>query len=788
MLCAVRNTVKALGIASLCWVGQSVNGRAQLLETEPKAYVLDAICATPDPMKAPLKPGIRPASNIKMAKMLADLRDAAEPSSMSFLTDRMVQKMESDLAAATTTKDKSRILFHLGVKQMQAGKPDEGLNTFMALDKLVAENNLKLDQNTKYELRMRKAVAFLRLGEQENCLLRHNAESCLFPLRPMAFHLLPRGSRGAIELFNEALAENPNDLSARWLLNLAHMTLGEYPDKVPPQFVIPPKTFDSEYDMPRFPDVAGSLGIDVDDLAGGVIVDDFDNDGFLDIVTSAWGLEGQLRYFHNDGNGQFTQRTSEAGLVGLTSGLNIIQTDYNNDGWIDIMVLRGGWLSKAGRLPCSLLRNNKDGTFTDVTEEAGLLRFHPTQTASWFDYDGDGWLDVFIGNETTDQKDPDYSELFHNNRDGTFTECGKLCGVRVAEFVKGVACADYDHDGRPDLYLSIRNGPNMLFHNDGPAEPGTGGTNSGAWKFSEVAVKAGVTEPKYSFPTWFFDFDNDGWDDLFCSGYATRDVGDIAADYLGLPTIASKAKMYRNNHDGTFTDVSVATHMDRVCHTMGSNFGDLDNDGFLDFYLGTGDPDFTTLIPNRMFHNGEGKVFHDVTTATGTGHIQKGHGVAFADLDNNGSQDIYAVMGGAFSGDTARNALFLNPINTNHWVKLKLVGVKANRAAIGARLKVTVLTPSGTRDIYKTVNSGGSFGANPLRQELGLGQASAIKNLEIQWPGSGTVQMVAGLELDNAYEITEGSEKGTQLHLKKIEFKNEAHPAQSVKAQPLRSN
>src|SRR6185436_15523866 len=150
-----------------------------------------------------------------------------------------------------------------------------------------------------------------------------------------AYHQLPRGSRGAITLLEEHLQGFPQDLSARWLLNLAHMTLGEYPDRVPKQFLIPPKAFASEYDMHRFPDVAGALGLDVDDLAGGAILDDFDNDGFIDIVSSTWGWSGQLRYFHNDGNGQFSERTREAGLLGLVNGLNIQQTDYNNDGLPD---------------------------------------------------------------------------------------------------------------------------------------------------------------------------------------------------------------------------------------------------------------------------------------------------------------------------------------------------------------------------------------------------------------------------------------------------------------------
>src|SRR5262249_10102782 len=150
------------------------------------------------------------------------------------------------------------------------------------------------------------------------------------------YHLLPRGSRHAIALFNEHLAQFPEDLTARWLLNIAHMTLGDYPDKVPPQFLIAPKVFASEYNLPRFRDVSDGLGLDASDLAGGVIVDDFDNDGFYDIVISAWDLNGQLRYFHNNGDGTFVERTSEAGLVGEVGSLNIQQTDYNNDGLLDI--------------------------------------------------------------------------------------------------------------------------------------------------------------------------------------------------------------------------------------------------------------------------------------------------------------------------------------------------------------------------------------------------------------------------------------------------------------------
>ena len=139
--------------------------------------------------------------------------------------------------------------------------------------------------------------------------------------------------------------------------------------------------------------------------------------------------------------------------------------------------------------------------------------------------------------------------------------------------------------------------------------------------------------------------------------------------------------------------------------------------------------------------------------------MQKGHAVAFGDLNNDGGQDVYVSLGGAYTGDFARNALFLNPGSAHHWVHLKLTGVKANRAAIGARIRVVVKTPGGVREIHRTVSSGGSFGSNPLRQEIGLGGATAIESVEIRWPGSERRQTLKGLELDGTYEIREGEER-----------------------------
>src|SRR5260221_8566643 len=135
---------------------------------------------------------------------------------------------------------------------------------------------------------------------------------------------------------------------------------------------------------------------------------------------------------------------------------------------------------------------------------------------------------------------------------------------------------------------------------------------------------------------------------------------------MGLPYSSERPRLYHNNHDGTFSDVAKAAGLDHLLHAMGCNYGDLDNDGYLDFYLGTGDPSLGTLIPNRMFRNAQGRFFQDVTTSGGFGHLQKGHGVSFADFDNDGDQDIYTVIGGAYSGDHYRNVFFENPGHGNH--------------------------------------------------------------------------------------------------------------------------
>jgi hypothetical protein len=710
----------------------------------------------------------QPESTRRMAALLSKITREADPLRNPFRNAEQVALLRATLAQASDPQQIIQTRMKLAWQLLDSGEPDGALKEYDIVKQAMVDAKVPLEEQHEPEWLTFQAVCYLRMGELENCGANHNADSCMFPIKGKGVHTLQRGSRGAVQVLTELLGKYPGDLRARWLLNIAYMTLGEYPGKVPAAWLLDPKLFASDYDIKTFPDIAASVGLDLDSLAGGAVLEDFDNDGFLDLMVSSWGVNDQLRLFRSNGDGTFTERTEEAGLTGLTGGLNMIHCDYNNDGFMDVLVLRGAWLGTEGKYPCSLLRNNGDFTFTDVTEEAGLLRFHPTQTAVWFDYNNDGWLDLFIANETKEPSDPNPCELFRNNGDGTFTECAAEHGVNLVGFFKAVVSADYNNDGLPDLFLSRLDGQKNLLRNDGPA--GADKSARAPWRFTDVAEAAGVTEPPSTFTCWFFDYNNDGWPDLLVNGYAIADVGDIAADYLGLPYSGQRAKLYRNNGDGTFTDASKECGVDKLLLTMGANFGDLDNDGWLDFYVGTGNPDLSVLIPNRMFRNDGGRRFQDVTTSGGFGQLQKGHAVAFGDINNSGTQDIYSVVGGAVESDHAHNQLFRNPGHGNNWLKLKLEGVKTNRAAIGARVKVVVQDGETERAIHRTVGTGGSFGSTTLRQEIGVGRATVVKRVEIFWPVTGLTQVVSGLEVNSLYHVREGTDSAAKVELKSFRW------------------
>lgn len=600
-------------------------------------------------------------------------------------------------------------------------------------------------------------IAELRRGERENCADRHNASSCILPIRREAQHTLTSGSENATKHFRTHLERNPHDLEIRWLLNIAYMTLGKYPSEVPKEYLVPPSTFESKEDIGRFEEVASSLGLDRFNMAGGVIMDDFNNDGFLDLVTSSLDPCMPLNYFRSEGDGKFREQSAEAGLANQIGGLNLVQADYNNDGWLDILVLRGAW---EPAMRNSLLKNNGNGTFTDVTREAGLaIPATSTQTAAWLDYDIDGKIDLFVGNEFAP------GQLFRNKGNGSFEDVAAAAGVNRSAFTKGVVAGDYDNDGYPDLYVSNLGEENFLYRNNG------NGT------FMNVAPQLRVEKPIWSFPAWFFDYDNDGALDLFVSGYSYSLV-DVASSYLGLPAQTETQKIYRNTGKGAFQDVTEEVGLARVFMPMGANFGDVDNDGFIDFYLGTGGPSYGALVPNVMFRNHQGKYFVDITSSSGTGHLQKGHGIAFGDINNDGDEDIFLEVGGGVPGDKYYNALFKNPGHPkNRWIALRLVGVKTNRAAIGARIKLTLQADGERpRTICRSVTSGGSFGASPLQQNIGLGPATRIQSLEVWWPASGTRQTFHDLDTNQFLEIREFQKDYVKLNRGTFSLGHGHHP------------
>ena len=586
------------------------------------------------------------------------------------------------------------------------------------------------------------AITHFRHGEETNCLDGHNAESCIMPIRGAGIHRNKNNAEIAINIYKSLLEKNPKDYVYRWLINLAYMVKGDYPDKVPHRWLIPQLTPSDSITFPEFTEIAESAGLDHISLAGGSIADDFDGDGLIDIMVSSWGVDNQLHYFKNMGNRGFEDRTESANLIGITGGLNMVHGDYDNDGWVDVFVLRGGWFGEDGNHPNSLLKNNGDGTFTDVTISTNIYSEHPTQTASWGDFNNDGWLDLFIGNESAEGFNH-ISELYQNNGDGTFSDVAQAHNINAIGFIKAVIWGDINNDGFLDLYISRLGEPNLLFQNSGPENN---------YHFKEISKKSGVTEPLNSFPAWFWDFNNDGWEDIWVSGYDNT-TGHVAMDYLGLKHDGESPRLYQNNKDGTFTDVTKKANLDHPILTMGSNFGDLNNDGFLDFYAGTGDPDYRSIQPNRMFLSNRGESFDDVTFHGRFGHLQKGHGVSFADFDRDGDQDIHAVMGGAYEGSVYQNALFENPGGwKNHWIGLSLRGKQTNKLALGVRIEIVL---EGGFVVHRTVSSGGSFGGNPLDQMIGLGKDGEIKTINIFWPGSGTTQTFSGVDSNAWYLVTE---------------------------------
>ena len=542
--------------------------------------------------------------------------------------------------------------------------------------------------------------------------------------------------------FYEALQVhmNPTD---QWLL---HAALDRMPNPPPMpaavQFPVDAPAVDpANPPLLAFEDIAPKLGIHALHGNGTVAFGDIDGDGKLDVIVSGSGTF--IKVYRNQGD-KFADVTEAVGLGHVPSGYSLNLVDYDNDGWLDLFISMNGW---NGPMPDRLF-HNEHGHFVDVSKKSGLDDPGSGFVSLWGDLDNDGWLDVVIANGVL--KDGSVPQIYRNNRDGTFTNMTKAAGINepAAFGAIGAALGDYDKDGRLDiLFNGLDPAPNRLYHNDGN------------WHFTEVARKAGVYQgPHNGFVCFFVDYNNDGWPDILTTSLAPWDatVAGLRKGYA--PANARQVhkdsnRLYRNNRDGTFTDVTFDAKLYYPMGTMGAGVADVDNDGYVDFYFGTGDPQISRLEPNRFFRNNGNGTFSDLTGYVGFARPgNKGHGVAFVDLFQTGALDIFAQLGGHYPGDYTYDAFYHNlKAGQNNWLEVDLRGVKSNRFAVGTQLTAK----AGDLLVYREVKGSEGFGAtNPYRQHFGFGKKTNVDSLEIRWP-SGVKQEFHDLDVNQILAIQE---------------------------------
>jgi len=479
---------------------------------------------------------------------------------------------------------------------------------------------------------------------------------------------------------------------------------------------------------------------------------DYNNDGLLDLyVVNGRYVEGLTNHsapdgkdatnhlYRNNGDGTFTDVTSQAGVGGKGMGVGVTVGDFDNDGHIDIYVTNYN--------SAILYHNNGDGTFTDVTAEAGVDNPFFGTGAAFLDYDRDGRLDLFVGNylkfvPTYRQfysakhypgplgYDPEFSRLFHNNGNGTFTDVSHESGIaRQAGRAMGITVGDYDNDGWPDIYVANDTMPSFLYHNN---HNGT---------FTNVAVDVNVAygqngEATTAMGPIFGDYDNDGWQDLFVSD-------------------ANFHRLYHNpgKPGGFFEDMTNEAGIGEISGQYtgwGDGFFDFDNDGWKDIFIVNGG--LTWLIPmeSALLRNNGNMTFSDVSTQSGS-FFEKRHvsrGAAFGDYDNDGYLDAFITTLGS-KGILLHNT---PPAGEgNHWLTVKLVGTRSNRDGFGASLEAV----AGSLQQYaQSVSGSGYLSQSDPRPHFGLGQHTEVDKLTIRWP-SGTVQTLEHVKADQILTVKE---------------------------------
>ncbi len=488
---------------------------------------------------------------------------------------------------------------------------------------------------------------------------------------------------------------------------------------------------------------------------------DYDNDGWMDIYLVNSGKcdfydpQPPLRnaLYRNNRDGTFTDVTEKAGVAGGGYGMGAAVGDYDGDGQPDLYVTQYG--------RNILYHNNGDGTFTDVTEKAGVAAPGWSSSAVWFDYDNDGRLDLFVcrfvdfdksknkfcGNEITHERyyciprvyAPMRSWLFHNNGDGTFTDVSRESGIAsVLGKAWGVVATDINNDGWMDLFVANDTVANFLF------------LNKKNGRFEEIGLDSGVAysqdgRERSGMGVDSADFDQDGWQDLF--------VTNVDQEMYSI---------YRNNHDLTFEDKAGPMGLGRTTRLMsgwGVKFFDYNNDGNTDLFIANGHPDdkieehsthVTYKEPLLLFQN-NGKTLENVSAQAGPvfGEEFAARGMAVGDFDNDGALDVLVAV-----NNGAPLLLKNNAADGNHWLGIRLVGKKANRDAIGAR----ITWEAGDLKRSRLKIGGGSYlSSHDPREVLGIGSRTKIDKLEIRWPlPSGRVETFTDLPIDRYITIVEG--------------------------------
>jgi tetratricopeptide (TPR) repeat protein len=539
-----------------------------------------------------------------------------------------------------------------------------------------------------------------------------------------------------------ALDANPKNQPARHWVWLASERMGGYPNDVPAEFRLTPKGGWERTDL-EYEEISALCGLDKTSGARGIAVFDYNNDGLLDVAIAA--AHAGISLYRNNGNGTFTDVSIESGLYRSTNGFGITAGDYNNDGHTDLCVCRMGFYGGE----CELWRNNGDGTFTNVSRESGVGSWGPSFSVSWVDYDCDGWLDLFVATNLGglfDRKTP--NRLFHNNRDGTFTDVAIEAGITSAWPTIGHSWGDYNNDGYPDLFLSNAIGPPELYRNNGD------GT------FTNVTSQADLDHTNLAFGAQWCDIDDDGWLDIIQYSWAIHEDVVHSMQTGEAPRYAHPTRVYRNNRDGTFTEVGRELGITECWGSMSGNAADLNNDGHLDIALGNGGPLMDRSEPLVILEN-NGTVFRNVTYTAGLPPVGKGHGLNCADLFNDGRLSILVGAGGNYPGDLMTSSVFCPTKRPGNYLAVHLTGTESNRSGIGARLRLV----AGGREQHRVLNGGSNFGCLPPDQHFGLANLTHVESLEVWWP-SGAKQQFENLPVNAKIWIVEGQKlwRGKQVH------------------------